>query len=934
VLFHLKARFDYNSSLPINQSPKEHTMQKVLPIIGLFLSILLLALLSLSASTTTGYTARNELLTNQAQIMPGTLLELRATDEDAFSFVARTNKSIRQSGSASQQANIEVTYHDFSSEARQAFQYAVDIWEGQLFSPVTIRVEAYWIEFSNPGVLGAAGPNYIHRNFPGAPQADTWYPDALADKLAASDQNPGGFDLSARFNSTRSDWYFGSDGNTPSGQYDFVSVVLHELGHGLGFGGSASVSNGVGNIGSGNPRMPRIYDRYVENGGGQAILNFSNGSTALASQLQSNNLYFNGSAAIAANGGSRPKLYLPSNWQQGSSYSHLDENTFSAGDANSLMTPALSSAEGIHDPGDIVRGMFVDMGWSLEEPTPTATSTPTPTATPTNTPPPTPHLSLMLHNEPKRAVLPGDTITYTISYKNDGGSFLNGVVITGHIPLSTTYVMGSASGQVSATDDGVGWNIGALAQNGQGQRSYRVQVIEPTFNESQLEAPGRRLSQSESLVSATPNNSTANYPIAADEDLLALNKIASSESVLAGEPLTYTLFVTNTSVLTPTNATFVMLTDTLPLSVTLSSIITPTQGSCLEALATASVTCDFGTLESGQSISTTLIVMVDPAARGTLTNTVTVSAAEDEPILDNNTYFVVTAVYTATDLVDLAVSKAASSEMVLAGERLSYTLKVINTSSLTATNVYLTDTLPLSVTLSSIIAPTQGNCSPQQNQIACELGTLESKQSVSTTLVVIVDPAARGTLTNAVIVSTAEEETTLINNSDRVTTTIASQADLKLSKIAKRSWVQAGKPLTYTLSISNKGASDATFIMLTDTLPLSLIATSFTSKQGDCDTSTLSCQFNHLASGETLSATLRVMVDPAINPSIIANHASVSAMEHDPDKPNNQSKVKIAVVEPRLMINRASGYASQTGHTQSNAAINGAKELYLPLIRR
>ena len=59
---------------------------------------------------------------------------------------------------------------------------------------------------------------------------------ALADAIAGRDTYAGRVDLTASFNSNdKVNWYYGTDGNTPSGQFDFVTVVLHELGHGLGF---------------------------------------------------------------------------------------------------------------------------------------------------------------------------------------------------------------------------------------------------------------------------------------------------------------------------------------------------------------------------------------------------------------------------------------------------------------------------------------------------------------------------------------------------------------------------------------------------------------------------------------------------------------------------------------------------------------------------
>jgi hypothetical protein len=111
------------------------------------------------------------------------------------------------------------------------------------------------------------------------------------------------------------------------------------------------------------------------------VLSYANGSFALGSVYTSNSLWSDAPSALAANGGARPRLYAPSVWSDGSSYSHLDEATYPAGNPNSLMTPQLSRGESVHDPGPIARGLFADLGWS--DPTTPAQ----PTATPTQAPP-------------------------------------------------------------------------------------------------------------------------------------------------------------------------------------------------------------------------------------------------------------------------------------------------------------------------------------------------------------------------------------------------------------------------------------------------------------------------------------------------------------------------------------------------------------------
>jgi hypothetical protein len=291
------------------------------------------------------------------QVMAGRRIEVRADPREIRSLVpAMAQSRLRTQASL---VTINVNYTGFTPQAQAAFQHAVNIWAGQITSPVTIQVDAEFAPL-DPGVLGSAGP-WITRDRPGLP-ASTWYPIALANKISGFDHEPGLGDIDAQFSSAFS-WYYGTDGNAPSGTYDFVSVVLHELGHGLGFIGLANVNGGSGSVGSGG--FPIIYDRFTENGAGQALLTFANPSPALGSQLTGNDLYFDGPRTRQANGGNPARIYAPAPWQGGSSYSHLDEITFPAGNPNSLMTPQIASREAIHDPGPITRGIFEDLGWTV-----------------------------------------------------------------------------------------------------------------------------------------------------------------------------------------------------------------------------------------------------------------------------------------------------------------------------------------------------------------------------------------------------------------------------------------------------------------------------------------------------------------------------------------------------------------------------------------
>lgn len=145
------------------------------------------------------------------------------------------------------------------------FNHAAGIWGGLLPSSVEILVEAQFDPLECDGssaVLGSAGPNNYFANFPNAPRQLTWYHVALANRLAGEDLDPGVADITANFNSDLGKpecfpygWYYGLDGNEGPTSVELLPVVLHELGHGLGF--STSTLGGVQQV------LPHVYDYYL-----------------------------------------------------------------------------------------------------------------------------------------------------------------------------------------------------------------------------------------------------------------------------------------------------------------------------------------------------------------------------------------------------------------------------------------------------------------------------------------------------------------------------------------------------------------------------------------------------------------------------------------------------------------------------------------------
>lgn len=137
---------------------------------------------------------------------------------------------------------------------------ATAIWAEHLDSPVPIVVRATFDELGctrQGAVLGQAGSygGVSGLDVEGADPA-LWYPSALANRLAGRDVMPGEPDIVLEMNSSLDrgecreqlgGFYYGLDaraGQDGASSNDLLEVVLHELGHGLGFASFVDVETG------------------------------------------------------------------------------------------------------------------------------------------------------------------------------------------------------------------------------------------------------------------------------------------------------------------------------------------------------------------------------------------------------------------------------------------------------------------------------------------------------------------------------------------------------------------------------------------------------------------------------------------------------------------------------------------------------------------
>jgi uncharacterized repeat protein (TIGR01451 family) len=236
-----------------------------------------------------------------------------------------------------------------------------------------------------------------------------------------------------------------------------------------------------------------------------------------------------------------------------------------------------------------------------------------------------------------------------------------------------------------------------------------------------------------------------------------------------------------------------------------------------------------------------VLVTADVAATpGAVTNTATVSGAELDGDLGDNTASATVSVPAAPQPpapapvptppapqpFDLVVTKTANDKHVSVGQPVTYEIVVANRGPATAPGVKLTDTLTGPVRIRSV-RTTAGTCS-RRIPMRCSLGDIAARGKV-TVRVVARHLRPRCPERNAASATAAGTDAGPASNLDTVRV-CATRIRLRLSKTADRRAVVAGGRVAYTIRVTNPSAATARNIRTCDHLPAGLVYVRASSK--------------------------------------------------------------------------------------------------------
>ncbi|RAJ31875.1 DUF7507 domain-containing protein [Pedobacter cryoconitis] len=512
----------------------------------------------------------------------------------------------------------------------------------------------------------------------------------------------------------------------------------------------------------------------------------------------------------------------------------------------------------------------------------------------------------------------GQALTYTITLTNSGPSTLvasDVINVLDNLPTgftASTYTAGmgnytSTNGNWTGLTLASGQSItltiaGTVAANATGSLNNTVSVTVPAG----ITDPN------------TANNiATITTPVSRVIDL-GIAKTAAPKPAVAGQPLNYTITLSNHGTGSLLATDIVKITDNLPAEFT-ATAFTTSAGTYTSSNGNWSGL----TLINGQNATLTITGTLAATATSSISNTVTVTppAGVTDPTPANNTDTDNTNI---NRTIDFGVNKTASPATGIPGETLTYTITLTNNgpSTLLTTDVLqLTDNLPAGFTANTYAAASGTYTSSNGNWTGL---TLASGQSTTLTITGKIAVSATGSLSNTATVTppTGITDPTPGNNTSTTTTNLTAKPVLTITKMGAAG-LTAGNTATYTLNISNTGSSNAAGASITDIIPAALTGVSWTSTVAGAATITngasgtgnnLSITANIPAgAANTISVTITGIVNSGATGNI-SNTATVTPAE--PTGTGSNSTVNANVTSTSGIVITKTGPSSATAGNQ------------------
>ncbi|EEK55254.1 hypothetical protein bcere0004_34430 [Bacillus cereus BGSC 6E1] len=564
------------------------------------------------------------------------------------------------------------------------------------------------------------------------------------------------------------------------------------------------------------------------------------------------------------------------------------------------------------------------------QPDPTKPAITTTNPTPPTTVPVNTAITNPIKTADKTAVDIGDTITYTVTFNNDGTIPSTNVIFTDTIPAGTTFIPNSVvlnNASVPNSNPATGISVGTINPGETKTLSFQVLVTQvPGGGVITNEASTTYTYQPDpNLPPVTTTEPTTPTTVAVNTATVNPTKSANQAFVDIGDIITYTISLQNNGTVPATN---VILTDPIPngTSFIQNSVIV---GGVLQPNANPANGILIGTLNPNQATTITFqvrVISVPPNGiiqnQGTVSSTYVVNPSE--PPVTKITPTPITE--THVDTVIVTPTKSANRQFVDIGDTITYTVTFQNLGTVPATNVTLTDPIPPGAAFITNSVTINGLPTPGENpELGISFGTVNVGETITVTYqVTVTSLPPDGTIRNQASFTYQYQP----NPSEPPVTTTTTTPNVNIpinnpnpttTKSVDRQIADLGDTITFTVTFQNRGTVPATNVIVKDILlsgvsfvPGSVVVNG-TSQPGE--NPEIGIPVGTVNPGQSITVTFQGVVNSIPPGGVIRNQANITfTYEPNPNEPSvtttittpeTETAVNTATLNPQKTADRS-----------------------------
>lgn len=438
--------------------------------------------------------------------------------------------------------------------------------------------------------------------------------------------------------------------------------------------------------------------------------------------------------------------------------------------------------------------------------------------------------------------------------------------------LDTTGTFGtrnqSASTSTNISAGRQGWDITSID-------------ISPYLTNSQVSAAIRLTTNGDAYML-----NTVGLQININSPNIQATKSVNKSVAAIGDILTYTVTIPNTGLLPANNAIFI---DSLPSG---TSFIpgTVTVDNVPQTNANPAAGISLGTINNGTSRTVTFqATVVSLPSQNPISNTANITF-QYTPIAGGTTFnglATSNSAGTQINLADINGTKSVNKLFTDIGETLTYSIALANIGNIAATNVIYTDPIPSGTTFIpgsvTVNGVTQAGANPANG---ISIGSIAANSTTTISFQVFVpsipqtNPILNSGTTTYQYIPVPNQPAVSGTDTTNIVSTQVNNATVTMAKAVDKNFADIGDTLTYTVSFTGTGNTNANNVIFTDVIPT---GTTFVLNSLTIDGTTqvganpaTGVNIGSIPSGTTKKVAFQVVVNTIPASNVVSNGSSAS----------------------------------------------------------